>query len=151
MKTTVCGKEIEYGLDEDSGQFKSTWNGEKFESLTLKGLKDQLTRQLKKNPLAVPIIKVETDHRDDKQNFIKGVVVGVHSGNRNLLVRWDGYGHADQERPFRREFLKANSDLKKLRQLYAGVKKAQKAYYEFLEANEFDHNKVIEDHFKDEA
>jgi len=138
-KTTmvVRGRVIEYGVS-DKGIFGATWLGERYEHATLAGLKAALDRQLKQKPmLSVAIVKIEQDHFSEKFKLVKGTVVGIHSGNRNLLVKWDDAREVEQHRD-RGHTLRGNTDLNKLRALYTKALTAQKRYEEFRDANAFE-------------
>jgi hypothetical protein len=139
METTIAGRKVEYGVDE-KGIFKARYNGENYEHVTLAGLKSALERQMKKAPLKIPVVKIEYLHYD-KPGITKGVIVGVHSGNRNLLIKWDDEDHVEQHRDFR-ELLVASVDLKKLRTLRQSKRKAEEALDAFLQKNRFDRSKI---------
>lgn len=136
MKTTVAGREIEYGVDEETGVFGATWGGEKYSHVTLAGLKGALERQIKKKPVKIPVIQIDDDYHE-KLTIEHGFVVGKHSGNGNLLVKW-GDQPVEQMRRFSGKLLEANMNAAKLRELYAARKKAESAYNKFLEDNNFD-------------
>lgn len=139
MKTTVAGRDIEYGVDEKTGIFGATWNGEAYSHATLAGLKGQLERQIKKKPVNIPVIQIEDDYRE-AITIEHGFIVGKHSGNGNLMVKW-GDNPVEQIRHYRGKVLAANTDIKTLKALHAARKKADNAYNKFVEDNAFDQSK----------
>lgn len=137
MDVTVGGKKIEARIDA-KGIFRAEWNGEDYEHVTLQGLKDALARQIKKKPVAIPVLNID-EYADDSLKIVKGVVTGRHSGNGNLLVRFEGNRSPEQFRPYRSGgLLKGSADVKELRRLYDSMKAARKAFDDFKEECAFD-------------
>lgn len=146
MKTTVCGRDIEYGVDEKTGIFGASWNGEQYQHKTLDGLKGMLERQLKKKPLNIKVVKIENGWRDEEVEITKGVIVGVHSGNRNLLIKWDGKTTAEQYKTYRGSLYNLTIDTNKVKQLKRAARVAGKAFEDYLRKHQFDRESI-----KDEA
>lgn len=142
MNTVVGGKNIEYGVDEKTGIFKARWDGEEYTHTTLAGLKSALERQVKKKPLNIPVFKVESLH-DDKPDVEKGVIVGVHSGNSNLLIRFE-HG-VEQYRGYRGQLLIGSADLKKMHALHRAAREAEKALENFMDKYSFNKHTMIKD------
>lgn len=136
MKTTVCGREIEYGLS-DKGIFEARYNGEAYKHATLAGLKSALERQIKKKALDISVIKVEDNRFADTIEVERGTVVSVHSGNGNLMVRF-GDEPAEQFHSYRNKLLKGETNVKTIKALHKKMKEAEAAYNEFLHDNRFD-------------
>ncbi len=143
MKTVVCGRDVEYGVEEKTGKFMASWNGERYESNTLTGMKGQLERQMKKKPLNIPVLKIEIDYHDEKLELVKGVIVGKHSGNGNLIIQW-GDLEAEQFSSYGSTLLKATVDTKRLKKLFIERTKANKAWDEFKNENSFDKHNIPE-------
>jgi hypothetical protein len=131
-KTVIRGKDLVYSISDD-GKFSTDWNGESYQHLTLKGLKEQIERQMKKKPMSVRCFMVERQYYDENLQVQRVTVTGRHSGNNNLLVR-DSDGTAAQMRQ-NHNLLDAKTDLRKLKALHETARKAQKAYEEFRDAS----------------
>lgn len=141
METTVAGRKVEYGVDEN-GVFTASYNGEEYQHVTLAGLKGALERQMKKAPLKIPCVMVESFHADNPE-ITKGVIVGVHSGNGNLLIKWEGQSTAEQCGRYHGDKLLSGSvDLKKLKALHQAKCKAEKVLDDFLEKNQIDRHAI---------
>src|SRR5579883_3277272 len=101
----VNGTDVVWQLD-DNGIFRATFDDEEFENPTLKGLADKLRAHTKKKPMAIPVVRFEEHYA--KALLRHGTVVGRHSGNRNILVRWDGDCANEQFRSYSGKLLRGD-------------------------------------------
>lgn len=142
MKMTLRGRDIDYTVDAQ-GIFHAEYNGENYQHQTLAGLKDKITVCLKKKPIAIKILQIKTD--SDRLDIRKGVLVGIHSGNRNLLIKWDGNRGVEQVRSWSGKILNPTVDLSVLKALYRAAGEAQKRFDDFIENNKFDTDEIPKD------
>jgi hypothetical protein len=97
----VRGKSIDYTVDGD-GMFSAELNGETFKTESLRQLKDKLLARAGKKPLNIPVTKVEETERWRSHSgkalleFTDGILTGIHSANRNLIVKWDDMSRSEQ-------------------------------------------------------
>jgi hypothetical protein len=143
MKTIIAGRTVEYRVNEETGIFEASFEGEVFKNKTLAGLKAAMGNQMRMKPLNIPVIKIEySGYMREKLEITKGVCIGKHSGNGNLLVRWPGYDKAEQYHQYRGALLVGDADIKRLKQLYKAKEDANEAYNSFLNKTRFDKQMV---------
>jgi hypothetical protein len=144
MQTTIVGRTVEYQVNEKTGEFSASYNGEKYAHMTLAGLKGILERQLKKKPLDIGVIEINSNYGDN-MTIRHGRIMGVHSGNNNLMVQWRGDTALEQYKSYYSDaLLKRDTDLKKLQHLFDKMKAASDAYNEFVQESRFDRSVVKE-------
>lgn len=148
MKTIVLGREVEYGVEEKTGIFGAEYNGERYTHATLNGLKQALESQMKKKSINKPLVRLDYS-RDDKIILKHGVVVGAHSGNGNLLIKWEGERSPQQIYKWNQNLMIPSIDVKKLKELHKIKNCAEKALEAFLEKNRFDYEAISEAYRKD--
>ncbi len=145
MKTIIAGRTVEYGVNEETGIFEASFKGEVFKNQTLAGLKAAMGNQMHRKPLNIPVIGVAYGRYGitEKLKITKGVCIGKHSGNGNLLIRWPGYDTAEQYHRYHFEpLLVGDADIERLKQLYKAKEDANEAYNSFLRKNQFDKETV---------
>jgi hypothetical protein len=91
--------------------------------------------------LKIRFVEVSEDY-GGKFQVSKGVITGKHSGNGNLLVRYDGDNASSQHTTWRGKLLKDGTDVEELKRLKAASRQAEKTYDAFIEAHEIDTQKI---------
>lgn len=120
---------VEWTVDEE-GEFFAEFEGETYKHITLKGLTDKLRAIAKRKPLDIPFVQFEERWNHNEPQVRRGVVTGVHSGNRNLLVRYDN-DVTDQVSRHGRDLLRGDVDTEKLQALWKAKEDARAAYEAF--------------------
>jgi hypothetical protein len=134
----VKGKKFEVSLSDESALFVTEFEGEQIRSESLKGMISTLqTRMARQKRVNVPFCLWKSDSWSNKPGeVLTGVLVGIHGGNQNLLVKYDGELKVEQ---FSRNVSQL-IDLKKAKQLQQvgdALDAAQKAFDDFIEKNSF--------------
>lgn len=75
------------------------------EATSILDLSKKIESTLKlKQKLNIRFVRWETgDYRESKDKLKRGTVIGVHGGNQNLLVQWDGEKSSEQDRSWGNE------------------------------------------------
>lgn len=132
----VNGKDIAWDLTK-SGIFHAEMAGEKYEAETLKKLTDILRSASKKTPLNIPCVELTSRWQTDTLDTRKGIVLSRHSGNGNLIVKFDD-GDTGQFKSYRGLLLTGAVDLERLHALFSAKKAAVEAYDKFVADNSLD-------------
>lgn len=85
---TIRGLAFEIEVD-DRGSFFCRTDGGILKATTLEGLKKKLTEhsRAKQVNISIPFVYWDDGGWDTKNKLIRGVCVGIHAGNDNLLVK----------------------------------------------------------------
>jgi hypothetical protein len=142
METRVRGRTIKVDID-DKGVFSAELNGEKFQNKTLEGLKGVINRRLASKPLSIRVIDASEGYYN-KPTYRRGTIIGKHSSNGNLLIKWDGKDRAEQEGRYGSGLLKETADIEELKRLRKAAKDADAAVEKFIEENSFDRSTLPE-------
>jgi hypothetical protein len=143
METIVRGRKINFSVDEKTGQFRASHEGVDYKGDTLAAIKAALELDLKKKPLSVRFVEVSEDY-NGKVSILKGVITGKHSGNGNVLVKYDGEERTEQHGSWRgRGLLKGDTDVKKLEELRAARDHAEKEFNAFIAKSAIDTDKIV--------
>jgi hypothetical protein len=119
-----------------NGEFFANFKEKRFTAPTLKGLTEQLRSAKSASPLNIPFVEFLPPSWSNATATVQyGKLVGVHSRNRNLLVKYADGTTAQKSRHDRANFLRGDADADKLQRLYAELVAAQIAYDEFMRAN----------------
>lgn len=88
----VRGQRYKVSVD-SRGKFNAEVSGETVEADSLKALEEKLAKVTKQKAkkIAIPFVRWEGEA------LKRGTITGVHSGNKNLLIRWEGEKGVDQE------------------------------------------------------
>jgi hypothetical protein len=127
----VGGREVEWTVD-GAGIFCAEMAGEKYRSETLRELAASLRSNANKTPLNIPFVKASQSWDDDCLGLRTGLITGRHSGNGNLLVKWDDDGSSEQARV---PLLRGDVDKVQLVALWKAKEDATNAYDRFLGEN----------------
>lgn len=144
MKTEIGGKSIEFGVSERTGKFSAYWNDQEYQANTLDALRAAIARDMKRKPLSIPVVRIQSDYRG-KAEVTRGTVTGVHFGNKNIMIRWGaGKTSVQFKRWHGEQLFKATVDLVRHAKLLKAVKDAQAALDDFREKNSFNMAAVLE-------
>lgn len=123
---------------DSKGVFYTTVDGEQVTAPLFETLKTKVASLLGTKPLNVPIVYLS--RHSTKYEAKKGLITTIHSGNGNLMVRWDGHKGSEQfsEYGASQDLFKPGIDLKKVQQLHAACRAADKAYEDYLNSFSFD-------------
>ncbi len=83
---TVRGRKIDVDVD-SNGDFSAKYNEQEVEAKTLELLREKLER-VTKNDKIEPIPFIQWDGSDEVLR--SGKCTGIHIGNHNMLVKWEG-------------------------------------------------------------
>lgn len=138
---TVNGEKFDVEITAD-GRFKAKdkFTGDDIYRGSLKLLKDALTKLSRSKPLNIPFvcsIGRWTDIGDAEATIRRGKIIGIHSGNGNLIVQFDDHKDRDQI-SHHQTIYRGDMDLKKFGRLKEEVRKAEQDLSEFLETNTLD-------------
>lgn len=87
----VRGQNIDLFVN-NVGKFSAVYKGEDYEAPSI----DQLTKKLNnatKKPISIPFYRWH-----ETKGLQHGVIVGVHAGNRNVMIKLDGDKSIEQDR-----------------------------------------------------
>lgn len=79
----VRGRKIDVHID-GSGEFAAEYNGQELAAANLNVLVEKLERAVKSAKVSIPFIQW------DGEKLRHGTATGIHYGNGNLLIKWDG-------------------------------------------------------------
>lgn len=100
MKIRVRNQEFDIQSNYDHTLLKAEVEGQDIAASTLPLLIKDITRLLEVPRAAVPVMTLMTPdswmNKTGKIVFRKGILTGVHAGNNNLLIKWDGSKTASQ-------------------------------------------------------
>ncbi len=130
---TVNGVSYSVFVDHD-GTFRTVdKQGDAITGKSLSELKTKIKRFV--GTLNIPFTNVTTmDDDDNKLTFTDGVVIGVHSGNGNMIIDW-GNGRREQARSYYgSSYLRhlESEERDELQRLYTAKIAAETAYDEYL-------------------
>lgn len=128
----IRGRKIPVSVDDGDGKFYAEIDGDEVTRGTLQSLRATLSSRAAKEAVETPIISVEESWESGKLKIKKGVVTGKHSGNGNLLLRYEGEDTTRQGYRYGCKILRGDTNTGKLRALYAAKEKAKNAYSEFI-------------------
>jgi hypothetical protein len=144
----IHGTEVAISITVD-GYFSAKLNGEYLNSDTIRGLEKKLLLTAKVSTANLNVeftqIKFYGVYEDSEMEVTHGAAVGIHGGNKNLLVRWAGATDTVQIRGLRSLYRFSPNDIAKLKKLHAAHVKTQKAMHQFMESHEIDLKKEIQD------
>jgi hypothetical protein len=105
MEITVKGRKFQVEIS-DKGMFSVDLDDRKIHAETLNALKSRLESYLKQKPIAIEFASgVNPDDYRWRRGFgektrtvyvRRGTITGLHSSNRNLIVRWKDNGQTEQ-------------------------------------------------------
>ncbi len=101
FKTIVVkGKSFAVDLTGE-GHFQTTYNDEAVSAESLKSLTFKLTARIsQEGRVNIRIAYWEKDSwSDEPGKLVTGSIIGIHGGNNNLLVKWDGDKSSEQCHP----------------------------------------------------
>jgi hypothetical protein len=117
---------IDYEIEVDHrGQFICKADGDDLEDVTFEGLKKKLMEhsRTKQKNINIPFI-FWSDDFGHEEKIQRGICVGLHAGNNNLLVKL-GSGGVQQLASWRCEKVFAPERMEELKRLRKNLKKAQ--------------------------
>lgn len=126
-----------YKVDLDwHGKFTATVNGSVVESTTRSGLEEAIKRMTKEKHITVsyPFCAF------DREEVIRGVATGVHTGNGNVIVKWEG-GKTEQINAYHRSSYMRNltaTEVTKLKKLSAAYSKVEHEFVTFKDSLNID-------------
>jgi hypothetical protein len=130
---TIRGVEYEISLT-GAGIFTVEVDGDDITATTYEALRKKLMA-INKKKIAIPFVYWDKD----AEKIARGVVVGIHAGNNNVLVKQDGRQNVEQLRSwFGRNRYFAPGVAAKLRELNKALMKAEKDLESFSEKNALD-------------
>lgn len=94
---TIRGVKFEIHVTDDGTFTCTSVEGDALRSKTLEGLKQLILKHSKNKQknVKIPFVVWQHDHRD-KGKVVHGICVGIHGGNGNLLLKYEG-GKTEQE------------------------------------------------------
>ena len=132
-----CKYEIDVSSD---GTFSATIDGYQVQAPTLEQVRKKLIEQSKRKQknIRIPFAFWEQEWNDDKGKIRKGVCVGMHAGNDNLLVKMDDEKNAGQMTNYGNTKYVKPEDAAELEALSRAVDSARKARDKFLASHTLD-------------
>jgi hypothetical protein len=123
------------------GTFCASINEQDYKSPTYEGIGEKINGALKDKPVRVSI----PFHRVEHGMPVAGVIIGIHSGNGNLLLRMNGKKGTEQVQSWHSEtfLLLTPTDIVKHGELSAAVRAAQKALDFFEKDHAFDGKEAV--------
>lgn len=137
----VQGRKIEVSIINDSGEFFATVDGETIKAKDLPALRAKLVGALKSRVEPIPCTIVGRDYDNEKAvSFRDGAIVGIHSGNGNVLFRPDDrVGGSEQIYPSRGFHHRlSDKEREEYRKLVAAKKTAEANVAAWLKKREID-------------
>lgn len=92
MKLTtieIRSKKIDIEVASD-GEFSAEFNGQRMKGVTVAALREKLERAVKSAKVSIPFLQW------DGEQLRRGACTGIHYGNSNLLIKWDGVKGVEQ-------------------------------------------------------
>jgi hypothetical protein len=129
-------KKVEITFSAEIGTFFASVHKKELSADTYDGLKIKIARALKEKvaKVEVPFTCLKSNRYGGEMQVINGIGTGIHTSNRNLIVRYDG-GSTEQISHWgsSREFLRRLSadEAAEWKRLNETVRKAQKALAAF--------------------
>lgn len=137
----IRGRKLHHWLAEDGAFEAKVSDDEVISADSLKKLKDKLNRKLAAAPLNIRFIELDAYSGHDEDLDIKtGVVVSIHSGNGNAIVRYDGETSTEQARGYRHDLYRGDTDIEEMKRLHKVYRDAYEAFEKFKQ----DHKLVID-------
>jgi hypothetical protein len=139
----IRGVKYEIHVD-DKGRFCIQIDGDWIKAPTFESLKKRLSEigRVKQKNIAIPFVYWEKDYHD-KGKILRGVCVGIHAGNNNLLVKYGNEKTAQQLSTWRMEPCLDPKHADRLETLNRAVTAAEKALEDFVEKNKLDLPKMV--------
>lgn len=134
MKIRVKGQEFEVGTD-DGTRLRTSVDGFEVTAHTLVELSANVNKVITRPKVNIPVMRLTAPgswkNKTGKFTYNTGKLTGIHAGNGNMLVHWDGqkageqaYGNEVYE-PF------TEDEKAKLQRLWEAQEKATREYEKF--------------------
>jgi len=143
--TTEKIRGIEYNIEISAeGSFFCTVEGAEIKATTLDALKKKLTEHSRAKQKNISVQFVYWDDNDEIGKLRKGICVGIHAGNNNLLVRFAGDNRVEQFTIWWYKTCFSPKDAAQLEKLQKAVKAAQNALEEFRSENSINLRNLVQ-------
>ena len=132
----VKGKKFAVSIT-DKGEFVSDYEGDQVRAESLKSLTEKLAGRISRSRrVSISVCMWEKESWHDKPGRIRtGTILGLHSSNRNLLVKFDDESKSEQISYGDFFDPKDADELKRLAEM---LNAAEKAFEKFKEEHEID-------------
>lgn len=132
---TLRGVKYEIHVSSD-GVFTCEVDGDDLKSKTLEGVKQLILKHSKgkQKNIKIPFVSWEKDYHDSGK-IVRGVCVGIHGGNDNLLMKYEGEKSTQQE-SYRRNCHVDPAHAAELERLAKAAEQAQEAFEKFEREHE---------------
>jgi hypothetical protein len=133
----VKGKAFDLTLTSE-GEFQTNYKDEAVKAESVKRLVSLLANRISREQrVNIRIAYWEKDSWNDKPGRLRmGAIIGIHGGNGNLLVKWDGVKGSEQFGGNTNAFIDPKQ-AKELERLGETLDKAQKALDDFKKKHSF--------------
>jgi hypothetical protein len=133
----VKGKSFDVTLS-DKSEFQVTYDAEVVAAESLKSLTTKLSARISREKrVNIPVAYWDKDSWSEEPGQLRmGVIIGIHGGNNNLLVKWDGAKASEQFPAFSAEFVDPKQ-AKELKRLGEALDKAGKVFENFKKKHSF--------------
>lgn len=144
LKTiSIDGAKIDV-LVKENGNFTARYDGELFETSSLKSLQERLKKHIRTNRrIDIPVTLLEEDYHD--KLVVKQVrLMGMQSRTGNILYKEEKTGETHQDRGYHNSFYRRMTpeEIQQLFSLRAAVRAAKEALDAFMESRQV-HTKVL--------
>lgn len=141
---TIRGVKYEIEVDQE-GRFCCLIDGDWIRATSLELLKKKIneTSRAKQKNIKIPFVVWSQGWASEEGELQRGVCVGIHGGNNNLLVRMDGSTSVEQFNNYRGQKPYDPKHAGELERLHKAVKAAEAALENFQEKNSLDLRKMV--------
>lgn len=153
-KVDLKGTSVDVDVTED-GYFESMVEGSVLKAPTLAELKSKIAEAIRrKRKVHIPVAIWDRDRygsNDDKGRLKIGAITGIHGGNNNLIVKWEGEKTPQQYHGWNNSDFVDPSHAREMAELNRAVNDAKKRLQEFMGKYSFDGREKVEEVFEKEG